>query len=286
MGADDMEECFGRDIFGEEEVSGEGFVCRLPSGSPPGRNSGDGGDPRESVKAGERAVAHDGGPSLLAAIVGGFFEHHRSVSFAWAREATFHIGKELSLILLERQHVMAAAVEDRLCEGTAAEKRVPRDDFALEPQHLKDFQSRLGFVSAGRLAGGQRQAGLGRKDVDHMQGRGAFAPLVGPAQRLAVDRDDAIQVQLVEAGERRHEALEHSLEAFRIEHAEKVAEHVVARHPFLERQKTGAASLSCAGQSPPCPWRPPPRTAQPPKQSSVFPATDTKRSPHADRATL
>src|ERR1043166_2890819 len=150
VGANDMEEFFGWDIFGEEEVSGEGLVCRVPSGPPPGSNSGDGGDPGEGVEAGERAVAHDGGAALLAAIVGGFFEHYRGVSFALAREATFHIGKELSLILLERQHVVAAAVEDRLCEGTAAEKRVRRDDFALEPQHLKDFQSRLGFVPAGR----------------------------------------------------------------------------------------------------------------------------------------
>ncbi len=119
----------------------------LPAGYPLHRRQdvilGDGGNAGKIVQLGELAVAHDGRPSLLAAIVRCLLKLLGRVSLALAREAAFDVRKELALVLLERQHIVATLVQYRLGEGTAAKKRVRRDDLAFQPQHLEDFQSRL-----------------------------------------------------------------------------------------------------------------------------------------------
>jgi len=160
------------------------------------------------------------------------------VSLAFARKAAFDGGKQLALVLLERQHVVPTAVQHGLGEGATAKQRVRRDDFALQPQHLKHFQGRLRFVSARRLARSQRHTGLGCKDIDQMHRGRALAPFVGAAQRLAIDRDHATQVQAMEGSERRHKLPEHVLESLRLQHAKYIAEDVVARGSVLQRQET------------------------------------------------
>jgi len=155
-----------------------------------------------------------------------------------SREALFDIRKELALVLLEGQHIVATPLQYGLGKGTAAKKRVRGDDLAFQAEHLEDFQSRLRLVSAGRLSGGQRQAGFGRKDVDQVNRQGALASLVGAAQRFAVDREHAAQIQAVKFGECCDKASERLLEGCGIEHAKHVAEHIVARDTFLQRHKS------------------------------------------------
>ena len=64
--------------------------------------------------------SHDRRPTLLAAIVGGLLQRLGGIALAFAGKASFHIGEELGLVLLERQHVMAALVEHGLGDAVYA----------------------------------------------------------------------------------------------------------------------------------------------------------------------
>ena len=151
--------------------------------------------------------------------------------------------EQLALIFLERQHIVGALLEHRCGEPTIAMQRIGGNDAALEAQHRQHLQGALGFVAAGCLARRQGHPRLRSEDIDHVQRRGALASLVGPAQRLAVDRDDTGEVQPIEFGKRHHEIPKNLLERLRVEQAEYPAECIVAGYPMLEPQELSQQSL-------------------------------------------
>ena len=187
-----------------------------------------------------------------------------NAALAGAGKAPLDRIEQLALVLLERQHVMAAPLEHRRGEGAIAMQRIGGDDAAFERQHLQHFQGTLRLVAAGRLARGQHHPGFRGEDVDHLQRRAALAALVGAAQRFAVDRHHAGELDPVGLGKRRHEPPEMLLEGLRVQSAEHPAEGIVAGDAVLQPQELPQQLFLGRGQTAPCRSRSSPRTASRP----------------------
>jgi hypothetical protein len=122
---------------------------------------------------------------------------------------------------------VGAALAHLLSKRPIAMQGVGSNDAAFERKHLQHFQRTLRLVAARRLARGQRHAGFGGEDIDHVQRRGTAASLVCPSNRLAIDCHHAGKLDPVGLGECGHKASEGPLESLRIERVEDAAERVV-----------------------------------------------------------
>ena len=122
---------------------------------------------------------------------------------------------------------MGTTLEHLLGEGAIAVQGVRGNDTAFERKHLQHFQGALGLVAARRLARGQGHAGFGSEDIDHVQRRSAAAPLVGPSNRLAIDRHHPGELDPVGLCKCCHKASKGPLESLRIERVEDPAEGIV-----------------------------------------------------------
>jgi hypothetical protein len=97
------------------------------------------------------------------------------------------------LIVLDRDHVVAAAVDDLFTEIPLAKHRVARDDLAAQGQHAQKLQRRLVLVGLGVDAqlgdhgGDARRVGGQQVDAGHLVTRAA-------TQGLAVQGDCIAQI--------------------------------------------------------------------------------------------
>src|SRR4051795_9908177 len=96
------------------------------------------------------------------------------------------------LVALESQNIVAALVNDLPGDGALAGQGGERPDGGLEGQHVPQFWDGSNFVGLGLgrdLC--QDKALIPSPGADHVQRRRAARSIEGPAQNLAVDRDDA-----------------------------------------------------------------------------------------------
>ena len=207
-------------------------------------------DPGKVVCGSEAGIAHNGGAPPFAPIVSGWFALFGNAAGSAATKAPADGSKQLALIFLERQHVVAAALEHRCGKGAMAMQRIGRNNAAFEVQQIQYLQGAGSLVATRGLALSQAHSRLRCPDVDHVQRRTFPAPLEGPAQGFAVDRHHPAEVQPVELGECRHEPLEYGLEGLWVQQTEHPTERVVAgdlvlqpkeqsKQPFLAAAKRG-----------------------------------------------
>ena len=101
---------------------------------------------------------------------------------------------------------------------------------AVQLQQRQSLLSAQDLVAARGEALAYHQPGVGRPDVDQVQRRGLAPALVSPAQRLAIDRHDTLQL----AGEGGGELREGRLERLRLQEPEHPAEGVMARRTMRQ----------------------------------------------------
>src|SRR5262249_27614326 len=157
-------------------------------------------------------------------------------------------GKQLALVALESQDIVALSFEDCFGNGTTAKQRIAGHDAVLELQHLENFQGSLNLVASGRLARRQGKPRFGCEDVDQMHRRGALATLVGTAQRLAVDGNNPFEIELAEPRKGSNELEERPFESHRVEQAKHPAERIVAGYAMLQPQEATQQSFLGAAE--------------------------------------
>ena len=148
--------------------------------------------------------------------------------------------EEQPSVLLERQHVVPLAGADESRGIGPAMQGIGGDDGAFEVERGEQLERTLGLVAVGRLALGQRKAGLRRPEIDHVQGHRLLAAGIGATQRLAVEGDHALGAEpFGELAQYRHQRL-------RLQGPEHIAERVVARDAV--RQLQDLAQCRCPTQ--------------------------------------
>ena len=108
-------------------------------------------------------------------------------------EEQAHVLEQRRLVGLERQRVVTATLQDRLCRGLLSVHGVGGDDAAIQRQHGQQLRHGRDLVRLAldpQLA--QHQALLTRPGADQVQGRPALLAVEGAARGLAVDRDHAL----------------------------------------------------------------------------------------------
>lgn len=184
------------------------------------------GDLADALQAGPLAIAlksadvvRDGGLAGLDPSVVGIDGGIDIAGFARGIvEEQADIRMQGGLIALQRQGVIAAAIDDLLGDGALAVERVDGHDRALERQHLQQLRHRGDLV--GLLVGGdlrQHHTLFAAPGAHHMQCRFLARPVERAAQNFAVDRDNT----LTGLGKRGHEALKCGAEPIRIEGAKQ-----------------------------------------------------------------
>ena len=153
-------------------------------------------------------------PGFMA-VVSGRLQMLGDATLAGAGKAPRDGIEQLALIFLERNRVMAATFEHCLDKRPIAMQRIASNDTAFERQHAQNFQRSFGLIAAGRFARRQGHPGFGREDIDHVQRRAAFAALVSASQRLAIDGNDAGELDPMGLGEGCRELPKGFVEGFR-----------------------------------------------------------------------
>src|SRR4029078_2796061 len=187
--------------------------------------------PEKSSSGGSAFLANRGAPPPFAAVVRGGLQLLCRTTDRSTIEDALDGDQQLALIALERQDIVALSFQDRLGNRTAVKQRIADHRAVLELQHLENFQGFFDLVASGRLARCQGKPRFGSEDVDQMHRRGALAAIVGTAQRLAVDSDDAFEVELAEPCKGSNELEEYPFESHRVEQAKHSAESIVPGHP-------------------------------------------------------
>src|SRR5436190_18095134 len=223
----DLQEPFGRHVFGQEIMAHERRVGAMATpasarGDPAHRN-----DAGKIVNRNEAGIAHDRRSSRFAPVVTGQFDPLGAAAFAGARKLLRDGLEQGPAIGLDRQDIVAAPIEHCRGKCAMAMERIGCNDAALETQQIDDFQSTRGLVATWRFPLRQSHAGLHRKDVDQLQWRGLSAAFVGATHSLAVDRHHSREFEAVGLRKRRHEATECGFERTRIEQTEYAAERVM-----------------------------------------------------------
>jgi hypothetical protein len=144
------------------------------------------------------------------------------------------VARQGGLIVLHRQYIIAAALHDGRRHRTMAMQRIGRHDAALQLQEADQLQGGRCFVVARRQRAGQRHTGLNTPRGHHDRGHVAPAALVGPPQRLAIERNHPLDP--CRRRKRLGEPPKRRLERLRIEQAKHAAERIVARQAMIERQ--------------------------------------------------
>ena len=127
--------------------------------------------PGKSYAAAKRGVAHNGGAPPFAPIVRGEFALFGNAASSAAAKAPAGGSKQLALVFLERQHVVAAALEHRCGKGAMAMQRIGRNNAAFEVQQIQHLQGACSLVATRGLALSQAHPRLRRPDIDHVQRR-------------------------------------------------------------------------------------------------------------------
>ncbi len=155
------------------------------------------------------------------------------------------LGQQGWVVGLQRQGIVGACIENGLGGVGPTVQGVGGDDTAVQGQQRQGLLGAEHLVASRRQTLADHQSGLGRPHVDQMQRRGLAAPLIGPAQSLAVDRHNPLQG----SGEGAGELGEGRFERLRLEQAEHPAEGVVARravlqlHHLAQEDQLGAGEL-------------------------------------------
>lgn len=144
------------------------------------------------------------------------------------------VGGERPLIALERQHVVAALLDDLPGDLALGPHRIDRDGRAAQLQdlqHLRDGRDLVGMVRD-RLLSQHEAVSLGPR-TDHVQRRLAVGVVVGAAQGFAVDRDQGA-LALADGGG--HPLAEAGLEGERVQSSNDPPERVIGGNPMRQGQ--------------------------------------------------
>src|SRR5579863_8808310 len=180
MAAGDMEQPLGRDVFGQEIVTHDGRIGTLtPQASARGDASHRSGA-WKAVEASRAGIAHDGGASHFAPIVGRAVDLLGCAALARSRKLLGNRGEQAAAVGLDRQNIVAAALAHRSRKRAGTMQRIGGNDAAFQRQKLQHLQSACRLVATSCLLLGQGHAGIHRKDVDQMQRSSLCAAFVGP----------------------------------------------------------------------------------------------------------
>ena len=131
--------------------------------------------------------------------------------------------KQGRLVALEREHIVAATVDDRLRRRPLAVHGVSRDGAAVKAEQRQQLRQGRDLAAVD-LALAEDEPLLAAPGADHMEWATTSAPVERPPGGLAVDRHHLPDPR----GERRDEAAEAGLERCGVEQAEQARERVVA----------------------------------------------------------
>ena len=150
-----------------------------------------------------------------------------------------------ALIAFQRQHVVAALIDDLPGNLALTVERISGHDGAFEGQHLQQLRHRGDLVRLG-LGGDLRQDQplLTAPGADHVQGGFAAGAIERAPQHFAVDGDDA----LASLGKHRREPLEGGTELHWIKQPEQPAEGIVAGQAVPQCEETTQEWLFRAGE--------------------------------------
>ncbi len=235
--AHDCQQFLGRDVLGKQVVADERLLGARAMGTSARGDPGHRSNPRKVLRGRQGGIAHDGGSPPFAPIVSGRFQPFGAAARSGAGKTAYHRGVQRALIFLEREDVIALPLEHARGKLAMTMQRIGGDDAALEAQQVQHFQCAQRLVASRRLARCQRHARLHCEDVDQVHRRCASTALVGAAQGLSVDGDDAGKLQTIGLRERNHEAPKSFLEGLGVEQAKDPAERVVTGNPMLQPQK-------------------------------------------------
>ena len=146
---------------------------------------------------------------------------------------------------LEREEIVAAAVEDHLRGALMGVHGVAGDEQAVERQGLEQRSGGEGLVLAlGHRLLGDGDPRAGAEGGDDVQRRAARRPVEGAAQGLAVDGEHAVAggAEVVEEG------LEDTTEGSRIEQPEHPGEGIMARQAILQAEEFPQERLAVLGE--------------------------------------
>src|SRR6202140_3506308 len=234
MTAGDVQQPLGRDVFGQEIVTRDGRIGALTSQASARGDPAHCGDAWKAIEGGQAGVAHDGGASRFAPIVGGTVDLLGCAALARSRKLLRDGREQAPAVGLDCQNIVAPALAHRSRELAVAMQRIGGNDAAVQRQKVQHFQGTCRLVATRRFLLGQSHPGIHRKDVDQVQRRGLSAAFVGAAQGLAIDGHHPGKLEPVGLGKGRHEAAEREFEGLRLEQAEPPAERIVARDAMLQ----------------------------------------------------
>jgi hypothetical protein len=116
------------------------------------------------------------------------------------------------------------------------------DKSAIQIEQGEHLEGAGDLIAVGGLPLSQRHAHAGRPDIDHVQRRGLPAACESPAQGLAVDADHAVD------GEALAELAQDRFQPLRGQHAENIAESVMARDAMSQLQELPQQLLSAVAE--------------------------------------
>ena len=149
----------------------------------------------------------------------------------------FGVFQQRGLVLLGRQHIVAAPRHDRFGHRAMTMQSIGGDHAAFELQKLEQLQGAVDFVVVRRQDVGERHPRLRCPRRHHDRRHMALAAFVAAPQRLAVERNHPLRTLDLRALRKRdHEAPECCLEGLRIDHAKDPAEGVVAWQTILKHK--------------------------------------------------
>ena len=230
MFANDAQQFGGRVALGQKEVALDGLVAATFAG-----------DPRDGLEAWKVVLfghildgSNDRCSDFFAAVIGVLGGGLFGLLAFCRRDGGLGIAQQARLVVLHRQDVISAALDDGIGHPAMTMQRIRGDDAALQLKKLDELQSAGRFVVSRCQHIGKRHAGHCAPRRHHHWRHVTLAALVGSSQRLAIESDHALDF-----GRRRKrlgKAPKHLFEAVRIEDAKDTAEGIVARYPVLQRQ--------------------------------------------------
>src|SRR5712664_2193319 len=230
MFANDEQQFCGRVALGQKEVALDSLVASTFAGDPR-----DGLETREVVLFGHIPDrSNDRGSGFFAAVTGVLGGGLFGLLALCRSDGGLGIAQQARPVVLHRQDVISAALDDGFRHLAMTMQRIGRDDAALQLKKLDELQSADRFVVSRCQHIGKRHAGHCAPRRHHHWRHVTLAAFVGSSQSLAIESYHAFDF-----GRRRKrlgKAPKHLFEAVRIEDTKDTAEGVVARYPVLQHQ--------------------------------------------------
>jgi hypothetical protein len=104
-------------------------------------------------------------------------------------QASTDVDRQRKLIVLDRENVVTASVDDRLAQVTLAEDRIAGDNASLHRHNAQQLQGRLVFVGLG-IDPELRQHRAGRNGVGGNQVLAGHGAVAAAAQAFAIQGED------------------------------------------------------------------------------------------------